>query len=147
MEHNLNGIDPQTAQMLTSQIRDMIDRSKFENVEIEMIPITVAAGATTYSTSHFTSLRHKRVVGVALSTTDEAHIEGATFSLLIDSKEIFPSGCEAKLLFASTAVPPNQKFYTYVDMPVNQTKVDFSFTSNVAPTGYTVTIYLLCQNV
>ena len=142
----MHGIDNETAKMLTDQIRAMIDREKFENVELEMIPIQVTAGTTQYSTSHFTSIRHSRIVGIAFSTTDEAHLEGTTMSLNIDSKEVFPSGCEAKLLFASTAVPPNEKFYTYVDMPINQTKVDVTFTSNGYSAPYTATFYLLCQN-
>lgn len=143
---NISGIDVQSAKALTQQIRDLVEKGKFENVEIEMITIDVAAGTTTYLASHTTALRHKRIVGVALNITDEAVLEGATMSMSIDSKEVFPSGCEAKLLFASTAVAPNAKFYTYVDREINQTKVDVSFTSNGFTSAYKAIFYLLCQN-
>ncbi len=142
---NLSGIDAATAANLTKQINDMIDKNKFENIELEMITINVTAGTTMYNNSHTTSLRHKRIVGVALNITDEAVLEGATMSLSIDSKEIFPSGCEAKLLFANTAVAPNSKFYTYVDLPINQTKVDVTFTSKGYSAPYKAIFYLMCQ--
>lgn len=141
----LSGLDPETAKELTLKMMLAIDRSRFENVELEMIQINVAAGATQYKASHITSFTHKRLVGIALSITDEAVIEGTTMSVAIDSKEVFPEGTEAKLLFASTAVAPNEKFYTYIDHEINQTRVDVSFTSNAFVAAYNATFYLMCQ--
>lgn len=142
----LVGIDQKSSSEIIQRIKEMIVQNKFENLEIEMISIDVTAGATQYITSHTTALRHKRIVGIALNITDESMLEGCTMSLNIDSKEVFPSGCEAKLLFASTAVPPNQKFYTYVDREINQTKVDVTFTSAGFSSSYKAIFYLLCQN-
>jgi hypothetical protein len=145
-QNYLRGLDAEVANELTSKMILAIDRSKYENTELEMIEISVAAGTTAYAASHTTAPRHKRIVGIALSIGDEAVIEGATMSVNIDSKEVFPAGTEAKLLFASTSVPPNQKFYTYVDREINQTKVDVTFTSNGFSAAYKATFYLLCQN-
>jgi len=146
MENQFKGIDPEAAKELTGKMILAIDRSKYENVELEMIEINVAAGATAYAATHITAFRHKSIIGIALSISDESVLEGATMSLSIDSKEVFPAGTEAKLLFASTAVSPNQKFYNYVNREINQTKVDVTYTSNGFAAAYKATFYLMCQN-
>ncbi len=144
--NQLSGIDAATAASLTKTINDMIDRSKFQNVELEMIQINVTAGGTSYSASHTTSVRHNRIVGLAMNLTDSSVLEGSLMAVSIDSKEVFPLGCEAKLLYADTSVAPNAKFYTYVDREINQTKVDVTFVSKGYSAPYSVIFYLLCQN-
>ncbi|MEI7726480.1 MAG: hypothetical protein WCK09_15330 [Bacteroidota bacterium] len=141
-----SAINAEAAELLKSAIASLTDNVRFDNVELEMISIAVGAGTTTYTKQHTTAMRHKRIIGIALNITDEAVLEGSTMSMSIDSKEVFPAGTEAKLLFASTAVPPNQKFYTYVDREINQTTIDVSFTSNSYSGAYNVNFYLLCQN-
>lgn len=141
----MEGIDKETAQELIKMINQAIDRKKFANVEIEKISLSPAAASTTYSSSHTTSIRHKRIIGVALNITDESELEGCTMSMDIDSKEVFPSGTEAKMLFASTAVPPNERFYSYVDREISQTKVDVTFTTPAGfGSAFTANFYLMC---
>jgi lipoate-protein ligase A len=141
----LEGLDADVAKEVVTKMILAIDRSKFENVELERIQLNVAAATTRYDFSHTTSFRHKRIIGIAFSISDESVLEGSTMSVSIDSIEVFPDGTEAKLLFASNAVAPNEKFYTYIDREINQTKVDVSFTSNTFVSAYTATFYLMCQ--
>lgn len=141
----LAGIDSANAKILTDAITSLIERSKFENVEIEKISIDVLAGLTTYTKQQLTSIRHKRCVGVALSITDESVLEGCTIYMDIDGKEVIADGTEARILFASTDVAPNQKFYSYPDRLINQTPVNVRFTSNGFSSAYQANFYLLCQ--
>ena len=141
----LSGIDAESAKVLTSAITSLIERSKFENVEIEKISIDVAAALTTYTKQQFTSPRHKRIIGIAFNLTDEAVLEGCTMYVDIDGKEVFADGTEAKMLFSSVDVAPNQKFYTYVDREINQTPVNVRFTSSAFTAAYKANFYLLCQ--
>jgi lipoate-protein ligase A len=142
----MEGLTRDTANEIIAKIQSLIDFDKldFKNLEIEKIEIDVAAGTTTYTKQHVTDIVHAKVVGIALNITDEAVLEGATMSLSIDGQEVFPSGTEAKLLFASTAVPPNQKFYTYLKRDINQTRVDITYTSNGFTAAYKANFYLLC---
>jgi hypothetical protein len=141
-----SAINAEAAELLKSAIASLTDNARFNNVEFELISIAVAAGTTTYSKQHTTAIRHKRIIGLAFNITDESVLEGTTMSISIDSKEVFPAGTEAKLLFASTAVAPNEKFYTYVDREINQTTIDVSFTSNGFAAAYQANFYLMCQN-
>jgi|GEM_PF-1113635 len=142
----LGKISEDSAQTLIAKINELLEKESYEydNLEIEKIEIDVAAATTTYTKQHFTNIMHKRVIGIALNITDESVLEGCTMSVSIDSKEVFPSGTEAKLLFASTAVAPNQKFYTYLKRDINQTKIDLTFTSNTFVAAYKAIFYLLC---
>jgi len=141
-----SAINAEAAELIKAAILSLADNAKFNNVEYEMISISVAAGVTTYTKQHTTAIRHKRIIGLALNITDESVLEGCLMSLNIDSKEVFPAGTEAKLLFASTAVAPNLKFYTYVDREINQTTINVSFTSNGFSSAYQANFYLMCQN-
>ena len=145
MEEN-DKIKAEAIELFKAAIASLADNGRYNNVEFEMIQINVGAGTTAYSAIHTTASRHKRIIGIALNITDEAVLEGTTMALSIDSREVFPSGTEAKLLFASTAVPPNQKFYTYVDREINQSTVNVSFTSNGYSAAYQANFYLMCQN-
>jgi len=142
----MEGLTQKTATEIINKIQSMIDFDKleFNNLEIEKIEIDVLAGATTYTKQHITDIVHGKVLGIALNITDEDVLAGATMSVSIDGQEVFPSGTEAKLLFASTAVPPNQKFYTYLKRDINQTRVDVAFTSNGFTSAYKAIFYLLC---
>ena len=142
----MEGLTPNTANEIIAKIQSMIDFDKleFKNLEIEKIEIDVAAGTTLYTKQHITDIVHSRVLGIAFNITDEAVLAGSTMSLSIDGQEVFPAGTEAKLLFASTAVPPNQKFYTYLKRDINQTRVDVTFTSNGFSNAYKAIFYLLC---
>ena len=145
MEEN-DKIKAEAIELFKAAIASLADNGRYNNVEFEMIQINVGAGTTAYNAIHTTASRHKRIIGIALNITDEAVLEGTTMALSIDSREVFPSGTEAKLLFASTAVPPNQKFYTYVDREINQSTVNVSFTSNGYSAAYQANFYLMCQN-
>ena len=139
-------IKEEAIELIKSAFASLSDSGKFNNVEFEQIQVNIAAGATKYSVNHTTAFRHARIIGIALNITDESVLEGTTMSMTIDSKEIFPEGTEAKLLFASTAVAPNQKFYTYVDRDINQSTVNVTFTSNAFASAYQANFYLMCVN-
>jgi len=142
----MEGITPITAKEIVDKIQSMIDFDKleFKNLEIEKIEIDVTAALATYTKQHITERVHMQVIGVALNLTDESALPGATMSVSIDGQEVFPGGTEAKLLFASTSVAPNQKFYTYLKRNINQTRVDITFTSSSFANPYKAIFYLLC---
>jgi len=145
MENLLGKIDPQTADALMQLIHESVDRSMFANLEIEKISLSPAAASTDYSDEHITDIRHKRIIGIAFNLTDEDELVGCTFSMKIDSKEVFASGTEAKLIFASTGVSPKDRFYPYVDREINQTRVDTVFTTpSTFTNAFTANFYLLC---
>ena len=144
----LGSITPDDAAVLSNAVIALIDRSRFINVEIEKISLTVAAASTLVTAHQFTSVRHKRIVGIACSIRDTAALETATFYLDIDGKEVFADGCELALLVCNSDVAPNQKYYTFVDREINQTPINIRLTpSAVFTSSYQVNFYFLCQKV
>lgn len=142
----MEGITPSTAKELENKINSLTvsDKLEFKNLEIEKIEIDVTAALATYAKHHITDMLHMHVIGVALNLTDESALPGATMSVHIDGQEVFSLGTEAKMLFSSTSVAPNQKYYTYLMRNISQTRVDVTFTSSGFANPYKAIFYLLC---
>ncbi len=116
------------------------------NVEFERIEISITAGSQVVDNKHATEINHKCVIGIALAITDTAALPGSALELKIDNLEIFPSGFEAKMLYASEDVPPADRFMPYVNRNIDQSEVKYKYTdgNNADHVTYTAVIYLMC---
>lgn len=124
----------------------MEDNNKPQNVEFEKIEINVTAGSQVINFSHTTEIDHTRIIGIAQVFTNENAVPNSTLELDVDGQRVFPDGFESKLIYAGQEVPPDDKYFSYLDRPVKQIKVTGKFTDGnaLAPfAAYSANIYLM----
>jgi len=116
------------------------------NVEFEKIEINVAGSGQKISFSHTTEIDHSRIIGIAQVFSNESALPDSTLELDIDGQEVFPAGFESKLVYSGMEVPPDDRYFQYLDRPVNQIKITGKFTDGGALSSfaaYTANIYLM----
>jgi len=143
-----NSIPREQGKRLIQKVVESADYAakKYDDLSVERIELNILAANTTYEKTHYTGVNHKRILGIFMTTTDPAVMEGLTFSLKIDQDEIFPIWSDSRLLMSSTATPPNERFYDYVIRDINQAKIEISVNSVNFNSGFKVNFYLLCVN-
>jgi hypothetical protein len=131
---------------MLNEIINRLNLQDGEFIEFQKIPLTIAATGTTYNIASGTKTNPwlKRVVGLALNTTDETGLVGSTIKLYIDNVRYF-DGEEAKLLYGNYAVPPSQRFYHFINQEVKEVDITGYYASGSAGTPtYYVNFYLMC---
>lgn len=124
---------------------------KYPNVGYDIIPIGMpaSAGEMEETSTYRTDKDHRRVIGLALTITDESALSGCKIGVSVDGQEILPKDFEAKMIWVDDGVvPPNDRFYYFGGIEVDESEIDVRWedgSSGVAPgTGYTAKLYLMC---
>ncbi len=124
----------------------MEDDNKKPNVEFEKIEISVTADKQEVSFTHTTEIDHTRVIGIAQVFSNEAALANSSLEMNIDGQVVFPTGFESKLIYTGMEVPPDEKYFRYLDRPVNRIKITGKFTDGGALAqfaAYTANVYLM----
>jgi hypothetical protein len=124
----------------------MEDNTKQTNVEFEKITLEVTASGQVIDFRHVTEIDHTCIIGIAQVFSNKEAVPDSELQLDIDGQKVFPKGYECKLLYAGDEVPPDDKFYRYINRSVNQTRITGQFTDGGALTPfvpYTANIYLM----
>lgn len=123
-----------------------MDDIKKTNVEFEKIEINVTSAGQEINFSHTTEIDHTRVIGVAQVFSNEAALPNSVIEMNIDGQTVFPTGFESKLIYTGMEVPPDEKYFRYLDRPVNRVKITGKFTDGKALAqfaAYSANIYLM----
>jgi len=123
-----------------------MEDNKKPNVEFEKIEINVTASGQEVSFSHTTEIDHIKVIGIAQVFTNETALPNSIIELNIDGQEVFPTGFESKLIYTGMEVPPDDKYFKYLDRPVDRVKIAGKFKDGVALApfaSYSANIYLM----
>ncbi len=119
---------------------------KKPNVEFEKIEISVTSDGQEVSFSHTTEVDHTCIIGVALVVSNENALPNSTLELDVDGQKVFPTGFEAKLIYSGQEVPPDDRFFKYINRPVKQVKIEGKYTDGSALStfaSYTANLYLM----
>lgn len=119
----------------------------------EIIPIEVPSSVSTMKETgaYRTDKDHARVLGVALSISNTDALPGSKIGVRINGEEVTPKDFEAKFLHVNTgSVPPNDAFYYFAPIDINESEVEIFWTDGgavVATSSYAdgLFLYLLCE--
>lgn len=78
---------------------------------------------------------YKRVIGLYASVGDSDAVNTSTIALSINSKEIFPTGFEIKMITTGQEVSPNDRYFD-LDEPAAGTKVTGTYTDGATASAY-----------
>jgi hypothetical protein len=117
------------------------------NLKFEKISLTVDSSGKSVRFSQFTQVDTKKIVGIAITSSDDDAILGATLQLTMRAIEIFPRDFEAKMLLCGQEVPPNQRFFIFNKaIDVDRSEITGTLVDGGAgfySAEYNVNIYLL----
>ena len=117
-----------------------------KNAQFEIIKLNVTDASTLFTSVYKTKTSHNKLFGLAMHLTDPLAIEGSTFSLYIDDREIFAEGTQALVLTFNLGMPPMKRYMRFRPKDINQTEIRFRFTSSDQFTlPYVVTLYLMTE--
>lgn len=119
------------------------------NLEFERIELTIdAAGKEVAIPSGTkTETKHKYLIGVNLNSTDTDALLGSTIKLAVDTRQFF-DGEEARVIYASDNVSPDERFFTYVNGPLKESSITgyYKDSSDNYTAPYKVTLLFACIN-
>jgi len=119
-----------------------------ENIQYGILPVKVVIdthGAVTYEPKT-TDHDYKRIVGFAVTFDDATNQPGSTMNIRIGGKSIFRKNIETKLFTFNSACPVNDRYYNFINEPVNNSLIQIEYTPGAAfPAGdTTVVVFFQC---
>jgi len=124
----------------------MEDNKVKSNVEFEKIPITVTSSGQEVDITHITDIDHTCIIGIAQVFSNKDALPNCEIQLDVDGQEVFPKGFESKLIYAGEDVPPDDKYFRYINRDVKQVKITGKFKDGDSLSSfsqYTANIYLM----
>jgi hypothetical protein len=119
----------------------------YPKFKLQPIQLGNIASGVTISKSVDTDRNYKRVAGLLITVTDETGLKGSTFSeFVINGQSIFEDGFEPKLIYATTDVAPDIRFFTLgINEKALGNKCRFKYVDGTlaAAYPYQATLYLL----
>ncbi len=147
---HLAGLDEKTRATIIDFINTIpIDSKQKELIRFEHITTTITVAASTVdinnsASGYTTNVRNKKLIGIALTLSDEAQLPNSTIELYCDGLEIFSSGTPAKTIFMSTQVGNNAKIFELLSRKIKQSRITGRYTDgNVGGVPYTVKLTLM----
>jgi len=127
---------------LLSGIEGIGDLAK-QNIKFDRVLVNVA-NTSPVRFSQNTERSITKVVGIAISGTNDEAIDKSLLDLYIGANEIFPRDFPAKLIRSGQEVAPNQRYFIFNRaIDVKSSEIKGTYTNTVNGVEYQISIYLL----
>lgn len=116
-----------------------------QNIDIERINFT-CVGSGTKKVSYRTRSGNKSIIGICLvSHSGDPALVGKAMKMTIDKHEVFPADFDPSLLGFSQKTPVNDRFYDYINRPINQSDIEIEFADLLSGADTNFSILLKCE--
>lgn len=118
----------------------------FQPVTILPVKITVTTAGVVTVERKQTGKTSVRVIGFAITYDDITNLPGSRINIFLAGKALFLQEVETMLFTFDSACPVNDRYYNFIDEPVNNSLVEFSYLPGATfpATDTVITVSLQC---
>lgn len=124
-----------------------METREYKEVGIIPVKITITPAGVVTVENKKTDADYKRIVGFSVMYNDTTNLVGSTINPRFGGKPVFKQGVDTSLFVFNTSCPVNDRYFNYVDIPVNSSLIEVDYVPGSAfPVGNTVvTVVLQCS--